>query len=152
MKIKLILLVVGIATLASCNKTKQASKRLSGETWKVVELSVDGITQAELPTTLVFNDCDIYAESCNGEWNRDAHHAHFIWQFREKGKKFELSNQSSAEDAHGGGHEAEENIAQCAEFSGVYEVINQDKKMLFLESMNTIGYAGQKVVFKLEKQ
>ncbi|MGL4599062.1 MAG: hypothetical protein ACRCYO_16200, partial [Bacteroidia bacterium] len=79
-------------------------------------------------------------------------HADFVWQFRDKGKTFELSNQSTAEDAHGGGHEAEENIAQCMEYSGVYVVKEQSKKELSLESKTTIGYAGQKVVLKLEKQ
>ncbi|MGL4598193.1 MAG: hypothetical protein ACRCYO_11710, partial [Bacteroidia bacterium] len=75
MKTKLILFVIGLGLIAGCNKTKQASKRLSGETWKVVELTVDGVAPAELPTTLVFSDCDIYAESCKGEWKREEHHA-----------------------------------------------------------------------------
>jgi hypothetical protein len=140
-----------LLVLGACNKTKQASERLSGATWKVTTLSVDGVAEEHFPT-LTFEECDIYGgASCKGDWTHDSYHAHFVWQFREKGKKFELSNQSDLEDTHGGGHEAEENIIQCQNFSGVYEVKERKKDVMEFTTTNALGFPGQTVVMKLEK-
>lgn len=140
-----------LLTTAACNKTKQVSKRLSGETWRVTELTVDGVSEDHLPS-LRFEDCDIYDESCKGEWEHDDAHAHFIWQVREKAKKFELSNQSSLEDAHDGGHEAEENILQCQNFSGVYDIKERSRSKMELTTTTALGFSGKTVVLKMEKQ
>jgi hypothetical protein len=153
-KISLIstLAVTILLVIASCNKTQQASERLAGNTWKVTTLTVDGVPEAH-PPVLTFEDCDIYGgASCKGDWTHDSNHAHFIWQFREKAKKFEISNQSSLEDTHGGGHEAEENILQCMNFSGVYDVKVRKKDVMEFTTTNAIGFPGQTVVMKLEKQ
>ncbi|MGL5891527.1 MAG: hypothetical protein ACRC3B_16675 [Bacteroidia bacterium] len=146
------LAVVLLLVISSCNKTKQTSDRLAGNTWKVTTLTVDGTPEAHTPV-LTFEDCEIYSgASCKGDWTHDSYHAHFIWQFREKAKKFELSNQSTLEDAHGGGHEAEENIIQCQNFSGVYDVEVRKKDVMEFKTTNAVGFPGQTVVMKLEKQ
>lgn len=143
-----IFIIALAAGFAACNKTKKYSKRLSGETWKVTELSVDGTPEAELPT-LVFEECDIYEESCMAEWkNEEGGHGEFVWQFREKGKVFEISNQSD----HTHSHADEEAQAQLSSFSGVYDVIEHKKKVMLFESTATIGYPGKRVVLKMEKQ
>ncbi|MCU0432610.1 MAG: hypothetical protein MUC87_04050 [Bacteroidia bacterium] len=145
------LAVVMLLVLGACNKTKQASERISGATWKVTTLTVNGVAEEHMPN-LTFEDCDIYGgASCKGDWKYESYHAHFIWQFREKADKFELSNQSDLEDAHGGGHEAEENIIQCQNFSGVYEVKERKKDVMEFTTTNAVGFPGQTVVMKLEK-
>ena len=91
--IKVATLVLSVALLAAgCNKSKTYSKRLikAGE-WTVTELSVDGTNEAELPSWHI-QLCDIYAQSCYADWeNEEGGHAEFIWQFRDKGKTFEIS-------------------------------------------------------------
>jgi hypothetical protein len=140
--------------LTACNKSKKVSKRLAGETWKVVELTVDGISEEELPT-LMFEDCDIYDEVCIGEWETpEEAHAEFAWQVRDKGETFELSNQSTLEDAHSHGgdeHAAEEAVLQCQSFSGVYTITEHKRKEMQMESSSTLGFNGSKVVIKLER-
>ena len=152
-----ILAVSAIAiTLVGCNKTKKTSNRLikAGE-WKVTELSVDGTNEDELPTWEI-SDCDIYNESCTGEWENDeGGHTEFIWQFRDKGDTFEISRQAE-EDEHGHSHShdhADEEVAeQCYNFSGVYEVVSSSKDEMEFKSTVTTGYNGQEVVIKISKQ
>lgn len=139
---------------AACNKSKTYSKRLikAGE-WNITELSVDGTNEDELPDWEIA-DCDIYEQSCQGEWKNDeGGHAIFVWQFRDKGDTFEISRQEE-DDGHGHshGHAEEEAIEQCYEFSGVYEVIEHKKKSMEFKSTATLGHPGQTVVIKMEKK
>lgn len=161
MKTLKIILLGAILVIGSvaCNKTKINSKRFmkAGE-WKVTELSVDGSNEAELPSWEI-KECDIYKESCKGEWKNDeGGHAEFVWQFREKGKKFEISRQAEEEDDHGHGHghgdnhAAEEAAAQAYAFSGVYDVVERKKKKMQFETTAALGHAGKKVVIKIEKK
>lgn len=147
------LILITALVVEGCNKTKKFSKRLAGEKWTVTELSVAGINESELPV-LSFNDCDIYDESCKGEWETPEHeHAEFVWQIRDKGGLFELSNQSSLDEIHshsGDDHAAEEAIIQCQNFSGVYTIVSSKRKSMELESQNTLGHSGQLVKMKLE--
>ena len=136
---------------ASCNKTKVNSKRLikAGE-WKVTELSVDGSNEAELPSWEI-EDCDIYEQSCMGEWmNDEGGHAEFVWQFREKGKTFEISYQADEDHAHD--HAAQEAAAQAYAFSGVYEVVGRKTKEMQFHTTSALGHAGKAVVIKIEKK
>lgn len=138
---------------AACNKTKTNSKRLmkAGE-WKVTELSVDGSNEAELPS-LEIEDCDIYEQSCMGEWmNDEGGHAEFVWQFREKGKTFEISYQAEDGHAHAHDHAAEEAAAQAYAFSGVYEVVESKSKEMQFQTTSALGHAGKAVVIKIEKK
>lgn len=138
---------------AACNKTKVNSKRLmkAGE-WKVTELSVDGTNEAELPSWEI-EDCDIYAQSCMAEWmNDEGGHAEFVWQFREKGKTFEISYQADEDHAHAHDHAAEEAAAQAYAFSGVYEVVESKSKEMQFQTTAALGHDGKAVVIKIEKK
>ncbi len=158
---KIILLASVILTVAlvftACNKTKIYANRLDGGDWKVTELSVDGTNEAELPKWTI-GDCDAYKESCTGDWKNDHNHtAKFAWQFREKGKKFEISNQSKVEDVTAGltgdmFFHAEELADQCVNFSGTYEVVEHKRKMMEFKSTTTIGFSGKTVIIKIEKE
>lgn len=151
MKNLLIVLSIMVGIIGtSCNKTKKYSNRLDGEIWTVTALAIDGKSVEELPT-FEFDECDIYEELCKAKWgNEEGGHSHFIWQFREKGKKFEISNQSSLADSHGS-HADEEAILQCANFSGVYDVTKHTRKEMELKSTSTIGFKGNEVVLKMKK-
>ena len=138
---------------AACNKTKVNSKRLmkAGE-WKVTELSVDGTNEAELPSWEI-EDCDIYAQSCMAEWKNDeGGHAEFVWQFREKGKTFEISYQADEDHAHAHDHAAEEAAAQAYGFSGIYEVTECKSKKMQFQTTSALGHDGKAVVIKIEKK
>lgn len=137
--------------LAGCDKDKKVSKRLSGEEWKVTELTLDGIAQTDLPV-LKFEECDIYNELCIGEWTNEAGgRSFFIWQFRNKATSFEISNQSTLATA--GGVEAnEEAIIQCSDYSGIYEVKESRKTRMKFEAVSTVGSGGKRVTMTIEKQ
>lgn len=132
---------------AACNKTKQHSKWLTGETWVVNEVSIDGSPFDLLPK-LNFDDCDIYDEICSGtlEIENDGV-ANFAWQVREKGSIFELSDQT--ENVNESNEEA---VSFSSSFSGIYNVNNADKKSMELESNNCKRYPGKKVIIKLSKE
>lgn len=151
---RLSFLTLVIVAIAACNKTKKFSKRLAGETWTVTELTVDGTSAEELPK-LIFSDCDIYEkEPCVGELeNHEGGHANFIWQIRDKGKVFELSNQSSLDDAHSHGgdeHATEEAVLLSQNLSGIYTITKSKRKSMEMESTATLGFEGKKVILKLE--
>jgi len=148
-----------ISTMAflgtACNKTKTNSNRLmkAGE-WTITELSVDGTNEAELPEWEI-EDCDIYDESCHGEWkNEEGGHSEFVWQFRNSGDDFEISRQAEEEEGHSHeeDHAAEEAAAQCFAFSGIYEVVTRKKDEMEFTSTTTEGYPGSTVVIKISKK
>lgn len=148
---KRIIAVLSIAMLvASCNKTKSASKKFvrAGE-WNVTELSVDGESQEELPHLLI-GDCDLYNESCIGSWQNDEGGAtDFIWQITNGAKSFVISRQGP--DA-GLEHADEEMATQCFEFSGTYEIIENEKTRMKLKSTATEGFPGQTAIITLGKK
>ena len=142
---KLSLIILSSILLFSCNKNKKFSKRLSGETWTTVEITVDGDKQEDL-STLTFNECDIYKDNCFASWEVENTKANFIWQFREKAKIFEISNQSELTE------DLELAIRQCINYSGVYDVTDNSKTSLTIKSTSTIGYDGEEVIIKIQKQ
>lgn len=149
MKTKLITITTSIVlAISACSKTKVSTNKIGGEEWHVTELSVDGVNEDELPH-LMFNDCNAYEESCTGQWkNHEGGKSNFAWQFRNKGKTFEISNQSELT----GDHAQDEAVLQCQNFSGVYEVIERKKESMELKSKTTLAYSNQTVVIKLEKE
>jgi len=142
----LLILSFGIISVA-CNKTKQHSKWLTGETWVVNEVSIDGAPFDLLPK-LNFDDCDIYDEICLGtlQIKKDGL-ANFERQVRDKGSIFELSDQT--ENVNESNEEA---VSFSSSFSGIYNVNNADKKSMELESNNCKRYPGKKVILKLSKE
>jgi hypothetical protein len=148
---KLYTFVLFILTVAivsgGCNKTKQHSKWLTGQTWIVNEVSIDGVSFGLLPK-LNFDDCDIYDEICFGTLQiENAGVANFAWQVREKGSVFELSDQT--ENVNESNEEA---VSFSSSFSGIYTVNNANKKNMELESNNCKRYPGKKVILKLSKE
>ena len=148
---KIIIAVFSIAVLvASCNKTKSTSKRLmkAGE-WNVTELSVDGVNQEELPHWVI-GDCDIYEESCIGSWQNDEGGAtDFVWQVTNEGGSFIISRQGPDEGLE---HADEEMATQCYEFSGTYEIAENEKTMMKFTSSTIEAFSGQSVVITIEKK
>jgi hypothetical protein len=148
--LKTIALVIFIAVLgifAACNKTKQGSNRLMGHHWDVEEFTIDGVANNEL-YELDFEDCSIYKETCEGHlMTREGGEAHFAWQIRDKGKIFELSDQSD----HSHGEKDKRAIFLSASISGVYQIDKQTRKEFEISSTETAQYKGKKVVIKMHK-
>lgn len=141
------LALVAALVIMSCNKTKISAKRLDGGEWHVKELSVDGVNEAELPEWNI-GECDGYKESCLGDWvNHEGGKSKFVWQFREKAEKFEISNQSELS----GDHATDEAVLQCQSFSGTYDVISRKKKEMEFKTTSAIGFTGKTVIIKIEK-
>jgi hypothetical protein len=154
-----ILGLISLVSFTSCNKTNSLSKRLSGETWKVTSLLIDGEIEEEdhLPE-FTFDECDIYDEVCMAEWHIEDEHAEFAWQFDEKGTIFTISNQTTAEHDHDHEEEEEEHeeelvepVDQCQDLSGTYDVDEMDNKVMKISSNATIGHDGVMVVIELER-
>lgn len=142
---KAIILSLALVALVACDKNKKLSKRLSGETWKMSTFTVGEAAKQDL-AEINFDDCDIYDESCTATWILDDQSANFIWQFREKGKVFEISNQSSLSA------DLEPAILQCMNLSGIYDVTDSEKTSMTISSNATFGYGGQLVEIKLSKE
>lgn len=148
--------LVLILGLSACNKTAITADRFidAGE-WTATTLSVDGVQEDELPI-LEIMDCEIYDEVCLSEWkNEEGGHAIFAWQFRDKGKIFEISRQEEEEEdshSHSHDHAEEEANEQCLAFSGIYEVTERSKDVMEFTSTATNGHAGQNVILRIEKK
>jgi hypothetical protein len=139
--------IISTIAIFSCNKTKQNAKTLQGSTWNMTALTIDGVADTNL-AELEFGEGNIYKEVLTGKWHNYGHshgaaaaEVGFAWQFRDKGKTFEISNQSEGDDA-----------VQCSQLSGVYNVESSSKTEYEFSSNATIGYSGQKVVIKMKKE
>ena len=143
-----VLLMLTVAIISgACNKTKQHSKWLTGETCKVNEVSIDGAPFDMLPK-LNFDDCDIYDEICFGTLQIENDGvANFAWQVREKGSIFEFSDQTENMNESN-----EEAVSFSSSFSGLFNVKSANKNSMELESTNCKRYPGKKVILKLSKE
>lgn len=147
MKKLIVLVFITALIVANCDKNKRYSKRVDDNKWEVTELTIDGEKQDSLPV-IKFNFCDIYEETCEGSWSSSDGKAIIAWQFRDKGKTFELSNQTDH------GHDLADIKAaqQCIKFTGIYEVIKSKLSRFEIKSSKTIGYPNKSVVITMEKQ
>lgn len=145
-------LAIVAVTVVACNKTNQRSKRLiKGGEWTVTELTVDGVSEEELPSWEI-SDCDPYEAVCIGHWeNEEGGHAEFAWQFNDKGESFIISHQAE-EGEHEHEHADEEAAEQAYNFSGTYEVLEYSKTKMKFTSTETVGFPGQTAVIVIEKK
>lgn len=144
---KLLVTAVLLVTLA-CSKTKRYSKKLDDNKWMVTTLTVDGISDPVLPE-LKFNESDIYDKASRGwwYWGEDGH-AEIAWQIRDKGKTFEFSNQAD----HVHGFEDVKASEQAINYSGIYIINKLSRNEFEIESSNTYGNKGKKVLIKMERK
>lgn len=146
-----IIAVMSIAlVVAACNKTKSTSKCFikAGE-WHVTELSIDGVSEEELPHWTI-GDCNIYKESCIGSWeNQEGGATDFVWQIKENGEKFVISRQGPDEGLE---HADEEMATQCFGFSGTYDIVENEKTRMKFTSTTLPEFPGQAAVIVIEKK
>lgn len=139
-----ILTLITLLMIFSCNKNKQSSITLQGTTWKFTSLKIGGLSDSSF-ATLKFNEGNIYNEVLTGGWsnkgNTQTETVIFAWQFRDKGKTFELSNQSEGDDA-----------IQCSELSGIYAVDELTETTMKINTTSALGYVNKKVEIVLAKQ
>ncbi len=151
MKNTLILLV--IIALSGCNKEKRYSQRLmNGEVFKVNGLYVDGIKIYPIYSEISFIKTDIYKEVSTATWSHKGtgFSTKIEWQFSAKGKICTINYVQLCENCDGS-LVTDLDYAVYA-LTGAYNVINDKKKSVVLESENTIGYAGKKVRIELTKK
>jgi hypothetical protein len=135
-------LLIIFTAITGCSKDKKMSKRLGGESWQITAMTIDGSAQTELPV-FNFQNCDIYKESCRGTMSlglSQGDEPEFIWQLRDKGKAFEISNQSQGEAA-----------VLLWQVSGTYKVVSLTKTEFDISSTVTEGYPGVLVHMVMKK-
>lgn len=144
----LALVVSSCFILFSCNKTKRFSNRLGGYKWEIIEMTAEGKADTSLPVIL-FKDCDIYKESCSGTWQTPSGgRSQIYWQFRNKGKEFEISNKTDHVHSVNDVKSAEQNIR----YNGIYDVIESRRKRITIKSTATNGFPGKEVIIKMERK
>jgi hypothetical protein len=117
--------------------------------WTVTELSVGGVNQEELPHWVI-SDCDIYEELCVGSWRNDEGGAtDFSWQVTNEGGSFIISRQGPDEGLE---HADEEMATQCFEFSGTYDIAENNKTMMKFTSTTLDAFSGQSAIITIEKK
>lgn len=150
-KITLLATLALLMIFAACNKDRRISKRLikPGE-WKVTELSVGGVADSILPKWKI-NSCeDIFEEVCTGRWISPTDTAEFYWQFNDKANEFVISY--AIDTAKCDSFYTDVSAFQSFNYSGTYEVTRHKRKEMEFESMSTLGYPGDKVVVRIEKE
>jgi len=146
-KNKIISILIFAVLITACNKSKKSSTRLDGSKWQVKDITIEGGSELKLPEVL-FKECDIYEESCEGSWiTPEGGRSSFIWQVRSKGKHFEISNQTD----HVHGYLDVKAAEQCIKYTGVYNVVKSKRNKFIIESTVTSGYNGKKVQITFEK-
>lgn len=146
--LKTLVVILLTCTISACNKTKRYSNRIEGNKWKITSIQVNGIADTSHPE-LLFKDCDIYKETCNGTWiSPEGGRAQFVWQFRENGKVLEIANQTD----HAHDILDVKAAEKCIEYSGVYEVMKSQRKTFSLKSTKINGHFGKEVKIEMEKK
>lgn len=144
--IQIALITIAIVVFA-CSKTQRKSKKLDDNKWRASTLTVDGVSETALPE-IKFNESDIYDKASKGwwYWGEDGH-AEIAWQVRDKGKTFEFSNQAD----HVHGFEDVKASEQAINYSGVYKITKLTRNSFEIESSETFGNKGKKVIIKMER-
>lgn len=130
-------------TFISCNKSKKIATKFEGTTWTVTSITIDNLPDSIHPI-LTFKEGDIYREVLLGNWYNtkgSASYSTFAWQFSNKGKVFEISNQTEGVDA-----------LMCYTLSGRYDVFNFTKNTIEIRSRATQGYSNKLVSINMTKQ
>lgn len=140
-----IILFLLCTVLSACDKNQNRSNKLmKGQIWTVDELSIDGQEQTINGQWTIIEDVDIYEAVPSALWNANGQVKQFYWQFREKGKKIELSA-----DSCGGSFQDIDFLAYND--SGVYEVEKQSRKEMIFSSSNVLGFTGGIVRIKIRR-
>jgi len=136
-----IVIVFILISFISCTKEKRYENRLEGERWFISLFTVDGNIQGNDGTELSFDRCKNTKELCTGTLGIEDEQAEFYWRFHDKGKRFEISNQTFTELGVSQNRAAK----MCYEISGKYEVLSFKRNSFEMESTNTYGFPGQTV-------
>lgn len=144
---KSVIIILSLVTIASCNKTKKYSNRMGGYKWELTSLTING-TEVTTKPVLLFKDCDIYKETCEGSWilNEDGR-ASFVWQFNNKGQKLEIANQTD----HVHGIADVKAAEQCIEYSGIYDVVESKRQSITIKTNMANGHKNKDVVIKMQR-
>lgn len=133
-------------TLAGCDKTETAAKKLMKEgRWVVTEISV-GTTMVDKLPKWAIHTCE-NAVGCSGTWEHPVGTtAGFQWEFSNFSGTFSFyPDQLTSETVSMA-------YSQCFNFSGEYNVIKSKRDSFHFESTQTAGYPGKMVTIRLENE
>ena len=122
-------------------------KEYTGE-WEASEIKIDGEKQPYAPL-LIFQECDIFEDTCYGIWSFKGQNALFTWQFKDNGKSFLINRE---EDVLYNPDFVTDAELQCYNYSGLYDVNKSNKSKMVLESSTTYGYPNQFVKITIETE
>jgi hypothetical protein len=146
-KVKITLILFVFVAFA-CSKDKSYSKKLmKGEVWTVEHLTVDGENYGILGSWQITQDVNIYESVPTANWHNSTDTSAFQWQFRNKGKTFELSASDTC-------CITALNPIDLQNFflSGEYQVQKHMKKYMEFTSSNTLGFTGQVVEIHIRRK
>jgi hypothetical protein len=133
--------------LFSCNKDKYHSKKLMrGQVWAVESLTVDGSNYGVLGEWTITRDVDIYNTVPSAVWEVGLETTDFNWQFRDRGKTFELSVSEECSVSP-----IESLDFQTYFVSGNYELVKCKNKYMEFNSRNTVGFPNQLVKISIRR-
>jgi hypothetical protein len=148
---KLGIILLLFILVASCNKDKSRSKKLmKGDVWLVESINIDGEAQGftgNFATWTIEKDVDIYNQVPSALWDANGQEIEFNWQFRNKGKIFEIAPNDSTCDG---------TFPELELFgyyiAGEYKVEKQSRKEMTFTSTETSGYPGELVQVKIVRR
>ncbi|MDX1350813.1 MAG: hypothetical protein R3279_11220 [Putridiphycobacter sp.] len=140
----LLLLVLCLVGLSSCNKEKRfSSKLMKGQTWNVTNITLNNEPLAPKGQWLITTDVDIYDSVPSAKWTTGLEDAIFEWQFQDKGESFYLSYVQQKDEVDG-------NLLDTLDYfayylTGKYNVEVHKKDQMVFTSEETIKYTGEMV-------
>lgn len=152
------ILFIGVflsATLVSCNKIKNRSKKLQNQPlngnvyWTVKSMTING-EESTFKGEWLVSQGDVFDTIQTLEWtgNNPYGSSHFEWQFQDKAKKFQFNHRLYCAECDGTNLDSMDYLASA--LSGSYDVEKQNKKRMIFSSNQTVGFSGQEVIIELE--
>ncbi len=143
--------LVLLLLFTACNKDKSRSKKLmKGDVWTVESIFIDGQGQpftGKFATWTIEQDVNIYDRVPTALWYGDGEEIEFNWQFRNKGKTFEIAPNDSTCDG------TFPDLEMFGYFiAGEYTVEKHSRKEMTFNSTETYGYSGQLVEIKIVRR
>jgi len=130
----------------SCDKNQNNSNKLmKGEVWQVEYILIDGENQVFKGRWQIIQDVDIYENVPSALWRSEGQEKVFYWQFRNKGKTFEILPDTICNGS------VQDLCFFSYSISGEYLAKRHSKKKMIFSSSNTKGFPGKLVEISIGK-
>jgi hypothetical protein len=138
---------ITLVAITSCNKNERAYHRIIEDgRWVITTLSSGTTNHTKLPKWQIY-PCDDHENYCRATWeHQNGSSSDFYWRFTNLGGDFDFYVDSLGSETQTMA------FAQCANFSGEYDVTETKRHLFRFESYSTTGYPNQPVIIQIEKQ